>query len=849
MENQFDLGLNIASIETELPDPVITLTGADTLTASDTAEMPLLALIVHGRSWCNRTMNVSDIGIEGYGIPVSSGGNYTDSSGQQWVCDELIVNSDGSGKFVARTAIETFDGSSDEKWGLSGSSKRINSNKLSQLAKPSTSSSVVMPCLCDRLTVRSGSETYNGTEGIAFDASANVCIAFSELAGNSDLSAWKAYLATNPVTVVYQLAVPTETELSAEQIAVLQPLINEHGAFTAYFMSTQDGTPTPETPVDIVSTVDLHKVSVPIQSIGDSGSMTVTTCGKNLLSPDSIAVGGFNSSNGVEVTSPQRMRTGFLPAFALRITFPQPTKFLSIYQYDNNKNFLGYSDIWTDTTSWVINDFIDNCKYIRLLLSLTDNTAVMDNDTLNIYKNGTMVEKDIGVTSTFEPYKATTAAITTALPLRSVPVSNNGNYTDSSGQGWICDTLDHVYGEPAKVTKRVGLSSLVYKYDMRGGGALTIVKSNGIAYHYIGESGTVYYQNNNWYVDLNGYFRMVSYNTETGAIVHDMNTAGQYYTKMPLGDRFLVGNWKNSDGTMYEGEQVLPAYKLSNGSEMPKDYICTTGIPTEGAEIIYPAASETILLTTKETEQLNSLSGYNGSTTVYNDNTAEMTVKLLREDYEMQYIYWIKESQSFICEKSGKYKIICVGGGASGGLAFAETAECLQAVGSTTSFGSIISASGAERSKGSYLAAADYGTHAVAGGQSGYDGINYASTACVATGDAISTGGNSSFMWETGHGYGAGGGAHGVTISGKALTAVAGSCGKVESTIVDLEENQAVFCTIGGGGVLNLSDNDVTAYATSVGAELTVSSGDGAKISACASSGADGVIIVQYLGL
>lgn len=36
------------------------------------------------------------------GIPVSSGGNYTDSTGQQWVCDTLTVNADGSGMLTQR---------------------------------------------------------------------------------------------------------------------------------------------------------------------------------------------------------------------------------------------------------------------------------------------------------------------------------------------------------------------------------------------------------------------------------------------------------------------------------------------------------------------------------------------------------------------------------------------------------------------------------------------------------------------------------------------------------------------------------------------------------------------------
>ena len=42
------------------------------------------------------------------GIPVDADGNYTDSHGQQWICDELIYNADGTGKVVKRTAAYTI---------------------------------------------------------------------------------------------------------------------------------------------------------------------------------------------------------------------------------------------------------------------------------------------------------------------------------------------------------------------------------------------------------------------------------------------------------------------------------------------------------------------------------------------------------------------------------------------------------------------------------------------------------------------------------------------------------------------------------------------------------------------
>lgn len=49
------------------------------------------------------------------GIPVSSGGNYTDESGQQWVCDEVDF---GRGVYVKNIAIAALDGT--ESWNKRG---------------------------------------------------------------------------------------------------------------------------------------------------------------------------------------------------------------------------------------------------------------------------------------------------------------------------------------------------------------------------------------------------------------------------------------------------------------------------------------------------------------------------------------------------------------------------------------------------------------------------------------------------------------------------------------------------------------------------------------------------------
>lgn len=44
-----------------------------------------------------------------HGIPVSSGGNYTDSTGQQWICDSIEKNADGGWEVVKRCGIGTYN--------------------------------------------------------------------------------------------------------------------------------------------------------------------------------------------------------------------------------------------------------------------------------------------------------------------------------------------------------------------------------------------------------------------------------------------------------------------------------------------------------------------------------------------------------------------------------------------------------------------------------------------------------------------------------------------------------------------------------------------------------------------
>lgn len=191
-------------------------------------------------------------------------------------------------------------------------------------------------------------------------------------------------------------------------------------------------------------------------------------------------------------------------------------------------------------------------------------------------------------------------------------------------------------------------------------------------------------------------------------------------------------------------------------------------------------------------------------------------------------IFYIEESQTWICPKAGRYKVICVGGGASGGFYYNYnnvTEKTIPVPGKTTSFGDVISADGG-------MSAWDYATGvASVSGYGGYDGFNYGGCGVLGADKTATCNGNATIPAYTGGtatsaiGWGAGGGAAPTSASGNAGSGcIAGRAGKIKTTIVLIDENENIPCTIGAGGIASESAH------------------------ANVASGADGVIIIQYLG-
>ena len=144
------------------------------------------------------------------GIPVNSGGNYTDEDGQQWIAD-YIYRSQTDGKWMLWRNIKCaeYDGSTDEVWNVSVAGDNIFTR--------SDFSGVPLDGLCNRFRYKNNLESAGEFE---FDTNHSFRF-YTELNG---VSAWKAWLQSNPLEVVYQLATPTIEELPEDVQAELNGL-------------------------------------------------------------------------------------------------------------------------------------------------------------------------------------------------------------------------------------------------------------------------------------------------------------------------------------------------------------------------------------------------------------------------------------------------------------------------------------------------------------------------------------------------------------------------------------------------------------------------------------------------
>lgn len=188
---------------------------------------------------------------------------------------------------------------------------------------------------------------------------------------------------------------------------------------TVYGKSTQDGTPTPDAPV-------------PIVSAGDGGSVAVKVTGKNIFYEqgfqeyfinsvaDSVGLVVGNVSSVLQVVTGAKYyvtRNKIGTKFRVAVVDKLPTKG-SVVRPSSAINADSKRQVEISATSkYMVIQCEDEAAFSELMVSLDSST-------------------------TYSPYREQLLTLPTPTGLPGIPVTSGGNYTDSTGQQWVCDEVN-----------------------------------------------------------------------------------------------------------------------------------------------------------------------------------------------------------------------------------------------------------------------------------------------------------------------------------------------------------------------------------------------------------------------
>lgn len=165
------------------------------------------------------------------GIPVSSGGNYTDSAGQQWIADYIDLT---RGKYVQRVWQKTFDGSDDEKWTRYDSDEGYEGFVIIALPEPMKS----RVGLCNKFQIHT--DWYKGVEGLwlGLPSGSNTTLYcksssfYDSSLDDKGIANFKANLAEHPMILMTYLDEPIERDLTTEEITEYKDLVTYDNVVT-----------------------------------------------------------------------------------------------------------------------------------------------------------------------------------------------------------------------------------------------------------------------------------------------------------------------------------------------------------------------------------------------------------------------------------------------------------------------------------------------------------------------------------------------------------------------------------------------------------------------------------------
>lgn len=381
-----------------------------------------------------------------------------------------------------------------------------------------------------------------------------------------------------------------DTEASGETIILDDAADRPLRGLRVLGKTTQNGTPTPDAPV-------------PLVSVGDDGAIDVTVAGKNLV--DMAMFDTMNSSGGHDTydvtthtitfdndfTSGTAGRYKRLRNLLVGVTY---TVSFDIRGTAGKIVACGWNGARTDIT--LTSDFVRysstevvprSDEAITFYSRLTNKGGLAAGEFMQFAN----VQVEIGSTATaYEPCE-TPQALTLATPngLPGIPVPSGGNYTDADGQQWVCDEIDMERGVYVQRVQKMQLTSTM---------------------------GT------GWYAAMNGkriYTEIKTLRKEIGSPIFCTHA--------------VKGEWaSDARGTICLGNKNVGAVGFSTADFATVDAV-KAFLDANDVFIVAPLITpiETPL-TDAEIAAYKALTTHYPTTTIYNDESAEMEVEYVNKN-------------------------------------------------------------------------------------------------------------------------------------------------------------------------------------------------------------------------
>ena len=196
---------------------------------------------------------------------------------------------------------------------------------------------------------------------------------------------------------------------------------------TVYGRSTQDGTPTPDAPV-------------PIVSAGDGGSVAVRLTGANML--EGTKPGVKSTAYGITYTIDEN---GVLITGTATKTFNISLHEDAKYRLTRGIYYITTRGLSSSTmlNFYFIGKFSSDIQNQKVTLArdveFSLGLQILGGATLNTTVQVSLTRNEI---TTYSPYYEQLLTLPTPNGLPGIPVTSGGNYTDENGQQWICDEVD-----------------------------------------------------------------------------------------------------------------------------------------------------------------------------------------------------------------------------------------------------------------------------------------------------------------------------------------------------------------------------------------------------------------------